>query len=157
MKYANGIFFGCFLNFAFPAFASTFIINYGHYELTALPWVIDISADKVVVAHVTVEDIRLAGSSPTTGKSPAGRITTMVAPNWNPHSGWFLFVENSNKVWVYNGAGDLLFDKMTAKGRLMAEFEGSFDTLPEIPPVEVINRLPPNMQKALITKFSSKH
>jgi hypothetical protein len=79
----------------------------------------------------------------------------MVGSQWKAHPGWFVFVESAARLWVYNGTDDLFFERMTDKGRLMAELEGSFDTIPELPPKDLLARLPAQMQTALHAKFSS--
>jgi hypothetical protein len=135
----------CSLVVPAPARAGTMIETYGRYQPNDAPWLVKVSDTKLTLGHGTLSSTTSSG------------ITTTVSPKWEAHSGWFVFVQNSLKTWAYDGADSLLFDEVTPKRGITSELKNSFDTITEMPPKEVYDRLPSKMRQMLDAKFSSKH
>ena len=67
---------------------------------------------------------------------------------WSAHTGWFVFIESSSKVWFYNGDHPLCLSTVTPNGNSVAWAD--YDTkFPCAVPSEVFSRLPAAAQKTI--------
>jgi hypothetical protein len=83
-------------------------------------------------------------------KTFAGSGTVTVSPSdWRAQPGWFVFVENSERAWAYDGDKSLLLQvekpaKLGPKGTHYGP-----NTFPCPVPTEVLARLTPEAQKGI--------
>jgi hypothetical protein len=71
-------------------------------------------------------------------------------PAWNAHTGWFVFIESSSRVWAYDGEQELLLSTVGKHGN--SEGWTNYDS-PKFPcavPSEVYSRLSAAAQKAIL-------
>lgn len=87
---------------------------------------------------------RSAGSMVLPGMS-VNFASTAHPPDWKPHPGWFVFAENQERVWMFDGDREILMLNATPKdwsinGRPHKHFP--------VPPV-VAARLPESLKKEI--------
>jgi hypothetical protein len=137
---------------ASPAFAGTLIETYGHFPVARTSWTIDVSAHGLTFDLITHEKTAIFGLI-TLEKTELKESP----PDWKPHPGWFVFVEDSD-MWAYDGADTILVQVVTSKkiiGYGFAPHRDMADTWGDIPnpPKEVFDRLPPRIQAVIRQKF----
>jgi hypothetical protein len=111
-----------------PSLAGEFIDQLGKHRIANSPWMIECQSEKGI----------------TFGRS-GGFVSTALTPKALPKAGWFVYVQDDTHAWAFDGESALF----------LCEVKPSVNTLyqnphlPYLPPDEVMNRLPKDLQKVL--------
>ena len=120
-----------------------FITSFGEIASSDCPWAVSVSATNQtfhISYHYTTDSV---GSGVIGVSSPAG---------WKARSGWFVFVENDERVWAYDGDKSLFLQvgecsKSSKSGPTCTSYGPH--TFPCGVPDAVLKRLTPDMIKAI--------
>ena len=83
------------------------------------------------------------------GTNSSGSITVASPSDWRAKLGWFVFIENSERIWAYDGDQNLFLQvSIASKQGLKGTSYGS-RTFPCPVPDEVLTRLSPKARKAI--------
>ena len=113
---------------------ATTIDRRGTYNSNSSPWKIEINRNE----------------APKFGYDIQGGISSAVyVTHWRPNPGWFVLIENDSNLWAFDGERLLYLIQVSAEGSTIFDL----DSLPLIPPLTVLQRLPESLQKTVETKF----
>ncbi|MCE0524183.1 MAG: hypothetical protein LV480_14855 [Methylacidiphilales bacterium] len=135
----------------------TMIQQYGHFDFPETPWVIDVSENKISLGHQTVSTTVVSNPSAPVSVNFLENIASSASPsNWKAHPGWFVYAQNSEYCWTFDGKEQLYLTEFTPGHNTMLDLglpiPTKFGTVPIIPK-EVFYRLPSPMQQELKQKF----
>ena len=71
-----------------------------------------------------------------------------MVSTWTAHTGWFVYIENESRVWVYDGDRRLMLESVTINGN-NSSGGACFDHFPCAVPAEVFSRLTVTEQEAV--------
>jgi hypothetical protein len=121
----------------FSTHASTMMNWIGTYSSESTPWRVTVHKDKPSVF----------------GYDRKIGVDTSISPSaWRPHDGWFVWIENDDRLWAFDGSESLLMFHITKEGGTVYEIS----TLPMVPPSQVLQRLPDSIRHSLSSKFSDQ-
>ncbi len=129
-----------------PPFQPMLITNFCTQTTLDGTWRIGVSETNVAVSRFA----GLPGGFPGRSKAePSG-----VSSPWKADSGWFVFIENINRVWAYNGdrllllwtCSDAVWNKQSWISGGWASYVGGY---PCAVPAEVFSRLSEPAQKGI--------
>jgi hypothetical protein len=113
------------------------IINWiGSYKSSATPW------------EVTVNEDKPPEFSFQTG-------VTISSLGWLPHKGWFVLIQDDKRLWAFDGLDKLLLLEINKMESKLFEFDTKtdFNSLPYLPPTDVLNHLPQTYREKIERKF----
>jgi hypothetical protein len=116
-----------------------FMTTFGEFSPAGSPWTVRV-ADTDPKLQISYHYQADATSSGTSTVSPS---------DWKAQSGWFVFVENNERVWAYDGARNLFLQVSIASklGPKGTSYGPSHFPCPV--PSEVLTRLTPEARKAI--------
>jgi hypothetical protein len=114
-----------------PLFAGTFIDHTGQYKIEKTSWTIE---------HLPGKGISFSRVVPF-GSSG-------ITPDWIPKDGWFVYVQDDDHVWIFDGGKRVELLEVTPKMTTLYANR----TLPYSPPAIVLERLPLEIRNGLKQK-----
>ena len=144
-----------------PSSASTMIQQYGHFDSPETPWVVDVSENKISWGHRAVPTTVVSSPSAPVSVYFLENIASSASPSdWKAHLGWFVYAQNSEYCWTFDGKEQLYLNEFTTGHNTLLDLRQpiptKFGTVPVIPR-EVFDRLPSPMQQELKQKFPTGH
>ena len=120
--------------------ASRFITTFGGISSSDSPWEVQVSAaDKTF--HISYR------YAPDTNSSAS--VSVDSSSDWKARTGWFVFIENNERVWAYDGGSSLFLQSAkTAKLGPTCTSYGPRSFPCPVPDV-VLSRLSPEARKAI--------
>jgi len=128
-----------------PPFQPLLITTPGSSTSSDGTWRIGVSESAVDFTHMNVNKVApgLTVSNAVSTSYPAPANST-----WMGHVGWFVYIENESRVWVYDGDRRLMLESVTINGN-NSSAGACFDHFPCAVPVEVFSRLTAPEQEAV--------
>jgi hypothetical protein len=116
-----------------------FITTFGGVSSSDCPWVVSVS-DTNQSFHISYQ---------YSGTNYSGSINADSPSGWKAKSGWFVFIESSERIWAYDGGSslDLLTAKLGKLGPTLTSY-GSV-SFPCSVPEQVLVRLTPETRNAI--------
>ncbi len=128
-----------------PPFQPLLITTAGTSTSSDGTWRIGVSESALDFAHMNVNKVApgLVVSNVLSTSYPAPANST-----WTAHTGWFVYIENESRVWVYDGDRRLMLESVTINGNNSSS-GACFDHFPCAVPAEVFSRLTAVEQEAV--------
>jgi hypothetical protein len=128
-----------------PPFQPMLITTPGTSITTDGTWRIGVSESALDFAHMNVSKVApgLTVSNVLSTSYPAPANST-----WTAHTGWFVYIENESRVWVYDGDRRLMLESVIINGN-NSSGGACFDHFPCPVPAEVFSRLTVTEQEAV--------
>ena len=125
---------------AHAGLSGRFITTFGEISSSDCPWTVRVS-DTNQIFHISYRYDTATNSS--------GSISVASPSDWKAKPGWFVFIENNERIWAYDG-GSSLFLQVAKPAKLgpTCTSYGPY-SFPCPVPDEVLARLSPETRQAI--------
>jgi len=119
-----------------------FINTFGEISSSDCPWCVRVS-DTNRTFHISYR------YNDTTNAPGTGSVSVGSPSGWRAKSGWFIFIENNERIWAYDGGSSLFLQVATPTKLGPTCTSYGSPSFPCPVPDEVLARLTPEARKAI--------